>query len=168
VLLRVGLCLLAAGLLWLGGRWLVRALSSDEARITRAIEDACAGFGDARMDPVLSALAPDFRDETSGFDRADLHAALASAFFQEKDPATRAFPYRAEVDPATLTIQVQRGAPDTAEVGLVATIVDVRGGGRREAWRFRLAGRMEERDQGWCFVRAEHRTLAGSLRLTPR
>jgi hypothetical protein len=162
---RFGLVLVVMGLLAVGVRWLVHALWSDETKIRVAIEDACEGFGEERMDPILAALARDFRDETSGFDREDVRRVVAGAFFQEKDPTTRGFPFRCEIDPAAIEIQLVKGDPDRATVTFPGTVVDVRGGGRRDAWSFHLTGQMEERDDGWCFVTTEHRTLEGSYRL---
>jgi hypothetical protein len=165
---RIGVGIAAAGALWLAGGWLVRALASDETRIRLALERACEGFDAARVDPVLDVLAPDFQDGTTGFQRADVHAALSAAFFQEKDPDTRAFPYRVEVDFGGASIEIEPGEPDAARVAFTATVVDVRGGERREAWSFQVEGRMEEREQGWCFVEMTQRTVSGSPRLRSR
>jgi hypothetical protein len=162
---KLGLALVALGLLFVGIRWAIRALSSDETKIRVAIEDACEGFGEKRMDPILDVLARDFRDEPSGRDREDVRRALVAAFFQEKDPATKGFPFRCEIDPEAIEIQLLKGDPDRATVTFPGTIVDVRGGGRREAWSFRLTGQMEEREDGWCFVTTQHKTLEGSYRL---
>jgi len=162
---KFGLALVVLGLLAVGVRWLIRTLSSDETKIRVAIEDACEGFGEKRMDPILDVLARDFQDQPSGFDREDVRRAVAAAFFQEKDPETKGFPYRCEVDPAAIEIQLVKGDPDRATVEFPGTIVDVRGGGRREGWSFRLTGQMEEREDGWCFVTTEHKTLGGSYRL---
>ncbi len=159
-----GLALVVVGLLAVGVRLLLRALSSDETKIRVAIEDACEGFGEKRMDPILAVLARDFRDEPSGRDREDVRRAVAAAFFQEKDPETRGFPYRCEVDPKAIEIQLVKGDPDRATVTFPGTVVDVRSGGRREAWSFQLTGQMEEREDGWCFVTTEHKTLEGSYR----
>lgn len=163
-----GLALVVLGLLAVGVRWLIRTLSSDETKIRVAIEEACEGFGEKRMDPILSVLARDFRDETSGFGREDVRGAVAAAFFGEKDPETKSFPFRCEIDPQAIEIELVKGDPDSATVAFPGTVVDVRGGGRREAWSFRLTGRMEEREDGWCLVTAEHQTLEGSFRLRAR
>jgi hypothetical protein len=165
---RIGLALVVLGLLAAGARWLVHALTSDETKIRVAIEEACEGFGDKRMDPILAVLARDFRDETSGFGREDVRGAVAGAFFGEKDPETKGFPFRCEIDPQAIEIQLVKGDPDRATVALTGTVVDLRGGTRREAWSFQLTGRMEERDDGWCFVTTEHRTTGGNYRLRSR
>ena len=76
---RIGLALVALGILAVLARVLVRALASDETKIRRAIQDAAEGFGAARMDPILDVLAREFVDETSGFRREDLRARLLRA-----------------------------------------------------------------------------------------
>lgn len=168
MLKRIGLGLVALGLLAALVRFLVVTLASDETKIRWAIQDAADGFGRARLAPVLAALAPDFQDETSGFRREDLRGPLIAVFFQEKDPATKRFPYRLEIADEALEIAVTRGEPDSAEVAFQGSIVDTRGGGRRAAWAFRIEGRMEEREEGWVFVRTTHETREGSFRLRAR
>ncbi len=165
---RIGIALVAAGLVAALARYLVHALAADETRILWAIQDAAEGFGEARMDPVLDVLSRDFVDETSGFRREDLRGALASVFFTEKDPKSKGFPYRCEISADSVTIAIEKGEPDRALVTLAAQIVDTRGDDRREAWTVQIGGRMEEREDGWCFVATTHETLAGSMRLRAR
>lgn len=161
---KIGLVLMAVAVLVLGGRALLRALASDETKIRLALEEACEGFGSARMDPVLAFVARDFVDDTTGFEREDLRAALASAFFQEKDPATKGFPYRASAPPESVAVTVQ---PDRGEatIRFLVRVVDVRGGGERTAWEFTVDGRMRRGDDGWQLVRSTHETRTGSARL---
>lgn len=168
MLRRVGVALLVLGLLAAGIRWLVLTLESDESKIRRAIADAAEGFDDTRVGPILDVLAREFEDETSGFRRDDLRAALAAAFFQEKDPETRGFPWRCVIDADAIEITVESGDPDRAVVAFPGRIVAARGDDPREAWSFRVEGRMEERDDGWCFVTTTHTTLKGSARLRGR
>jgi hypothetical protein len=167
MLKKIGLALVALGLLAALVRVLVLTLVSDETRIRWVIQDAVEGFGNARANPVLDALARDFQDETSGFTREDLRGPLAAVFFQEKDPQTKGFPYRLEIA-AAIEIAVTDGEPAEANVAFPAVIVDTRGGARREAWAFRVEGRMEEREDGWVFVRTTHETTGGSARLRAR
>jgi len=165
---KIGIALVVLGLSAVLARFLVHTLAADETKIRWAIADAAEGFGEARMDPVLDVLAHDFSDETSGFRREDLRAALASAFFSMKDPKTKGFPYSCEILPDTFEIAVTTGEPDSATVSCTCRIVDTTGGEQREAWSFRVEGRMEERDDGWCFVATTHETLVGSMRLRAR
>ncbi len=165
---KIGIALVGLGLLAVLTRFLVHALASDETKIRWAITAAAEGFGESSMDPVLAVLAREFSDETSGFRREDLRGALASAFFTMKDPRTKAFPYACEIPLETLEIAATKGDPDSAVVSFTGRIVDTTGGERRETWSFRVEGRMEEREDGWCFVTTTHETLAGSFRLRAR
>lgn len=162
---RIALALIVVALAWLGGRALFDALRSDEAKIRARLEGACEGFSEARMNPILEFLAPQFVDETSGFHRDDVRAAIASAFFQEKDPATKRFPYRATVVPETLAIAVAEPDGGTADVRFSIRITDTRGGNERTAWEFALKGSMREGDDGWQLVQASHDTASGSWKL---
>jgi len=159
---KVGLLLIGVSVLLLGGRALLRALASDESKIRMRLEEACEGFGDARMNPILEFLARDFVDETSGFHRDDVRGAVAAAFFQEKDPQTKKFPYRAEVVPETLTVAVEA---ESARVAFVIRIVNTAGDARRTAWEFAVDGTMRDGDDGWQLARCTHDTRSGSSRL---
>jgi hypothetical protein len=152
-------------LAWIGGRALIEGLRSDEAKIQAKLEAACAGFGDARMNPILDFLARDFVDETSGFHREDIRAAIAGAFFSEKDPETKGFPYRATVVPDALVIEAGKPAAESAEVRFTIRITDTRGGTERVAWEFALKGVMTKGDDGWQLVRASHQTASGNWKL---
>ncbi len=168
MLRKIGIALVVLGLLAVGVRYLVLTLVSDETKIRWAIQDAAEGFGNARANPVLELLARDFEDQPSGYKREDIRGPLAAVFFQEKDPETKGFPYRLEIADEAIQIVVVKGEPDSATVSFPGKIVDTRGGKRRDAWSFEIEGRMEEREDGWCFVTTTHRTLDGSFRLRAR
>jgi len=168
MLRKIGLLLVVLGLLAVGIRYLVLTLASDETKIRWAIQDAAEGFGDARANPVLELLARDFQDQPSGYTREDIRGPLAAVFFQEKDPETKGFPYRLEIADEAIAIEVTKGDPDSAAVSFPGKIVDTRGRQRRDAWAFEIEGRMEEREDGWCFVSTTHRTIDGSFRLRAR
>jgi len=162
---RIALGLIVVALAWIGGHALFDVLRSHEDKIRNRLEAACEGFGEARMNPILESLSRDFVDETSGFHRDDVRAAIASAFFSEKDPETRAFPYRAGVVPDTLVIQVAKPEAQSAEVRFTIRITDTRGGQERVAWEFALAGTMSNGDDGWQLSHATHGTSSGSWKL---
>lgn len=162
---RIALALVVVALAWIGGRTLLDVLRSDEDKIRIRLEAACEGFGDARMNPILDFLARDFVDETSGFHRDDVRAAVASAFFSEKDPETKAFPYRASVVPESLAIHVAEPDHASAEIRFSIRITDTRGGKERAAWEFALEGTMADGDDGWQLRNATHDTLSGNWKL---
>ncbi|MBL8859194.1 MAG: hypothetical protein JNL28_11850 [Planctomycetes bacterium] len=165
MLRKIAFALVVGALLWIGVRAIVGAFASDEDRITARLEAACEGFGATRMNPILEFLAPTFVDETSGFRREDVRGAIASAFFGERDPETKAFPYRASVVPDSLVIQVARPAAETAEIAFKIRITDTRGGAERVAWEFGLRGTLTNAESGWQLVRATHDTASGSWKL---
>jgi hypothetical protein len=165
VIRRVALVVMLLALAWIGGSAVVDGLRSDEAKIRSKLEAACEGFGDARMNPILEFLAREFVDETSGFHREDIRAAIASAFFSEKDPKTKGFPYRATVVPDSLAIELGKPAAESAEVRFSIRITDTRGGGDRVAWEFGLEGVMKKGGDGWQLVRASHQSASGSWKL---
>jgi hypothetical protein len=162
---RLGVTIIATACLWFGGRAIVRWLASDETKIRWRIESACEGFGATRMDPILELFAREFRDETSGATRDDLRAGIAAAFFQEKDPQTKKFPYRAVVPREELSIEVSKSDPKTATVRFLTRIVDTRGGKERIAWEFRANGAFKHGDDGWQLVSTSHVTSTGNSRL---
>lgn len=162
---KLALFVVLIALAWIGVRELVRTLASDEDKIRARLEAACEGFGNARMNPILEFLSPAFVDETSGFHRDDVRGAIASAFFSEKDPETKGFPYRAVVVPDSLVIEVGKPAEKSAEVRFTIRITDTRGGRDRVAWEFGLTGVMSDGNDGWQLVRASHDTSSGSWKL---
>ena len=162
---KIGLLLVGVSVLLIGGRAVLRALASDETKIQLKLEEACEGFSDARMNPILEFLARDYVDETSGFHRDDVRGAVAAAFFQEKDPTTKKFPFRASVVPDTLKIEVDKYGSKSAKITFVVRITDTKGGQERNAWEFSVDGTMKDGDDGWQLATSSHDTRSGSARL---
>ena len=161
----IGLALVSIAILWLGGRAIYRALASDETKIRWKIEDARQGFENTRMDPILDLFARDYRDESLGFSRDDLRAGLASVFFQEKDPATKGFPFRAEIPAEDLSIEIGADGAQTARVKMRVRIRDVRKGDNGMAWEFRVDAQLANGDDGWRITHTTNDTIRGSSRL---
>jgi hypothetical protein len=165
MLRKIAIALIAVAVAWLGGRALVHALVSDETKIRWKLEDACEGFSNTRMSPILDFLAHDFVDQTSGHPRDDVRAGAASVFFTEKDPETKKFPYRAIVVPDTLAIEIDKVAKDKADLRCTIRITDVRGGKDRVAWEFDLLGKMVDGEDGWQLVSSMCSTKEGGSKL---
>jgi len=119
---RVLFGVLAIVLLWFGVRAIVHFFASDETKIRWVVEDMVDGFNDTRMNPIMTGLAQDFVDESSGhkYKKDDVRAGLAQMFLQRKDPKTKRFPFRVQVPEEEFHVQVQRVEPRTAELDLVA------------------------------------------------
>jgi hypothetical protein len=165
MLRKVAIALIALAIVWLGGRALVHALVSDETKIRWNLEEACEGFTEARMSPILGFLAPDFVEESSGRPRAEVRAAVASVFFSAKDPQTKKFPYVAIVVPDTVVIDRDPGDEDKARLRCSIRITDTRGGGERIAYEFKLDGMLVDGDDGWQLVNARADKVQGDWRL---
>jgi hypothetical protein len=162
MLRKIAFGLIALAVLWIGGRALVHALASDETLIRWKLEDACDGFDRTRMSPILDFLAPSFVDERSGAHRDDVRAYVAGLFFTEKDPKTRAFPYRAEIVPDTLAIEVDPSTKATAHLRCTIRVTDTREGGSRVAQEARLTGELAKSGDGWQLVRTLREIDKGS------
>jgi hypothetical protein len=165
MLRKITIALIAVAVVWLGGRALVHALVSDETKIRWKLEDACEGFSNARMSPILDFLAHEFVDETSGYHRDDVRASVAGAFFTEKDPQTKKFPYRAIVVPDTLAIELDKTTKGSANLHCTIRITDVRGGKDRAALEFGLIGKMANGDDGWQLVSSVCEKKLGNWKL---
>jgi hypothetical protein len=155
---------LAVGVgLFLVVRAAIRALASDETKIRWTVEDMAEGFDRTRMDPILVAFAPGFQDETSGSDRQNVREALAYLFLTAKDPETKAFPYRVEVD--VRRIAVDRADPDspTAECELGARFLDRRGGRETAAWEIAIESRWRRGEYGWRIESTRYESKSGRM-----
>ena len=163
---RILLGLAAAVVLFLVGRAIVRALVSDETKIRWMVEDMQEGFDRTRMDPILVAFAEDFSDETSGANRQDVRQALAYLFLTAKDPQTKAFPYRVEVEITKLAIDPGSGGEPGADCDLAARFFDLRehsGGEPEPAWVIAIASRWERGEYGWRIARTKYETKSGRM-----
>ena len=158
------LLVLAATLgLFLVGRAIVRALASDETKIRGLVQDMVDGFNRTRMDPILVAFAEGFHDETSGADRPSVREALGYLFLTAKDPETKGFPYRVEVEIEKLA--VDRSAPDSkaADCDLRARFFDVRGHESTLAWEIAIASHWTHGEYGWRIASTRYDTKSGRM-----
>lgn len=158
---RIFLVLAGALLLFLVGRAIVRALVSDETKIRWTVEDMRDGFDKTRMDPILVAFAEDFRDDTSGADRADVRQALAYLFFSAKDPETKGFPYRVEIEITKLAIE--DSDPPAADCDLDARFLDLRAGAEEPAWEIAIHSRWTRGEYGWRIKSTRYETKSGRM-----
>ena len=137
----------------LGVNVLRRVLASDQTHVRWVIEDMLEGFNRAEMGPILRGIAPDFIDGATGVRREDLRGALIQSFFEDLDPSSREYLYRAELFPEELVIEIE--GDGRAAVALHVRFLDRRRGEEREFWDARIAGRMQRGDDGWQWVRTD-------------
>lgn len=145
---KISLALIA---LYIGGCAAFRALASDETRIRWVIEDMLEGFNEARLRPLMDGLSPQFVDRVSGARRADVRDALIHSFFQDVDPSTKQYLYRAALDEDSLAIEVDPEG-ETAAVGLSARFVELRGTEELPFWDARIEGRVQLFDGAWVWI----------------
>lgn len=151
---KIAFALIALAIAWFGGRALVHAFASDETLIRWKLEDACEGFNDTRMSPILDFIARDFVDQRTGAHREDVRGRVAGLFFTAKDPKTRKFPYRAEVLPDTLVVEIDAADKKRAVLKCTIRVTDTSAGGQRNALQFHMNGKLVDGADGWQLVEA--------------
>jgi hypothetical protein len=162
---RILLVLVALLLLYLGVRAIVHALASDETQIRWVVEDMTDGFNETRMNPIMTGLAQDFREDSRDADKELVRAGLAQLFLQSKDPQTKKFPFRAQVPEPEFRVHVQSGEPRTAELDLVAQFEQSKGEEWHPTWKAHVHAELVLAPGGWKIRRAHLETLEGqSLR----
>jgi len=143
-------------ILWFGGRALWYALSGDEDQIAWVLDEMVDGFNDTRMRSVLGGFSRDFRDESSGATRAEVHQALASLFMSELDPETKEFLLRVELPTDDLEIDLVEGTgdePSRAKLVLHPRFTTRESGTEELYWDATVHVEMVEGDDGWQLVR---------------
>lgn len=150
----------AAGVLIL--YWLVfHVFVSDETRIRRVLHNSAEGFNDTHKSQCLSALADDYRDETSGLTRDQLGQWLVYLFLKEKHPDMNALRYRVELVEDKLEIEVMDGSPKTADVTLLARFSKLIKGEFEPVWDVEVEGEMEKTSDGWKAKRTRYHSVSG-------
>ena len=144
--------------------WLVfHVFVSDETRIRRVLQTSADGFNDTHKSRCLSALAEDFRDETTGLSRDHLGQRLVYLFLKEKHPDMNAFRYRIELVEDKLEIEVADGSPKTAKVSMLARFSGLVKGEFKLVWEVEIDGGMEKTSDGWKVKRSRHRGVSGKF-----
>lgn len=151
MLRKLVLVLVALPILWLGARWVLRALESDEERIARVVGEMVEGFNDAQGRPVLSGLAREFVDSSSGATREDVRTALIAWFFEQVDPVTKKFLFVAELE--RVDVQVDEAAHE-AQVSVAIRFEKRRGEALEPWWNAEIEGLMRDGDDGWQWVKS--------------
>jgi hypothetical protein len=137
----------------LAGRWIWRALASDETKIRWVCEDMLDGFNQMRTARVVRGLAPAFLDESSGVTREEVREVCIYVFMNELDPDDKGFALRAEFVPEEWTVKVAEGTPKRATATLGARFFDKRGEKERLFWQARVEGELARGDDGWQWTR---------------
>jgi len=153
--------LLLAGLVLLvvAGHHIRLALLSDETLIRMRIEEMAGDFNGGSVAEVAAGLAEEYRNETSGMDRAQLLQALRYAVLKVRDEKTRRFALRVEV--AVEDLEIAEGE-NTAHVMLEVRFSRSRQG---EWTGFRdctIDADFRKGEAGWQVTGTRHRWKGGS------
>ncbi len=143
-----------------------QALASEETRIRWRLESMMEGFNDTRLAPAMQGIGADWRDRTRRVDRPRLADGLRYLFLNEKDPATKRFPYRVELDRDTLAIELSPDDRTRAQVTFEALFHALKDGQWTPTWRLRISTSMHKHENlGWQLQESEHETLESDGRL---
>lgn len=150
---RLAGALTAGILLWIGGRAMLRAMESDQAKIRRLCQTMATAFNDQRTSRFMAGLAEDFVDLQSGVRREELREALVYTFFQEIDQESKGFALRAELAQEPFDVVVTDGEPKTAKASLAAHISRLGGDKPQAWWDARITGELTKTKMGWQWTR---------------
>jgi len=141
-------------LLWLRGCFL-----SDEERVRQIILSMADGFNRSRAGQIVDPLAEGYVEETSRHDRTDVRGYLGVLFLTQRDPKTKEFRYRVEVENLSVTMDAEK--PGKAQVVVVASFLALGARGYEPVWRVEVSASLDRTDDGWKVMRSTHRGLSG-------
>jgi len=155
-----GILLLIAAVVvaFLGIRWTIHQLVSDETKITWLIEGMVEGFDEGKAGDAVEGLAEDWRHESSSVDRDLLRSALAREILSRRQSSAKEWPYRVEVPEDLLRITVDG---DEAEVECEAIFHRRHQEEWRSVWRMEVRAELVRGDDGWRFQYSRHEDLEG-------
>jgi hypothetical protein len=154
---KIALGLVALAALYLGCRWLVRALASDETRIRWLVERMEQGYDEGDPGDCVGPLAADWRHEGYELNRELLFGGLLQIAMQERERETRELLTRVELSGLRISV-----SGDTAELECEAAFSRRRRGEWQETWRMRAWAELVDGDDGWEIVRSRHQDLRGT------
>jgi hypothetical protein len=139
--------------------WLRGCFLSEEERVRRIILSMADGFNRCRAGQVVDPLAESYVEETSRHDRTDVRGYLGVLFLTQRDPKTKEFRYRVEVE--SLSVAMDGEKPGKAQVVVVASFLALGSGAGESAWRVEVSASLDRTDDGWKVMRSTHRGLSG-------
>ena len=139
--------------------WLRGCFLSDEERVRRIILSMADGFNRSRAGQIVDPLAEGYVEETSRHDRTDVRGYLGVLFLTQRDPKTKEFRYRVEVENLSVTMDAEK--PGKAQVVVVASFLALGARGYEPVWRVEVSASLDRTDDGWKVMRSTHRGLSG-------
>ncbi len=143
---------------FLGVRSAIRALASDETKITWLIEDMAEGFNDGRAGTAVGGLAAEWRHEGSRVDRDLLREVLAREVLSARTSRSGELPHRVAIPEELLLITVEE---DFARVECEAIFDERNEEEWKTVWCVRIWAELERGEDGWRIVRSRHEDLVG-------
>lgn len=140
--------------------WLYRASIPEETRIRRLVEGMAAGFNRSSAGRTVAGLSDDFFDETHGAGKRELQGFLFQLFLRERDPETKEFRYRAELDDLQVDIEPDEAA---ARVRVLADVSRRRDDGWESIWTTRVEAELGKEDGRWRILRARYESQKGRM-----
>lgn len=137
-----------------------RMLVSDETRIRWLLEDAASSFNQAHLRSCLEAFHLDYRDTTTGLERARLGHVLRLLFLRDLDPKTKAFLFRVRLPTEDLAIQVDDNG-EQAEARFQLDLEKKRQEAWQSQWQVWVTAKLQKVDGEWRIHRSSHETAAG-------
>lgn len=150
------LVLLVVG--YVGVRWLVVALASDETRIRWSVEEMVAGFNEGSGKRATSGFAETWDHGDTELRRDDLRGYLLAEFQQQRSQKARRLTLRVDVPEDTLVIAV---VDERATLELEARFEKLRGEEWQPLWRMRVEAVLSKGEDGWKIVETAKEDLEG-------
>jgi len=153
------LVVIGAGLLYLFGQLLYRALASDETRIGWLLDDVARGFNKCRAGLTVEGFSEEFREKTAHKTRAELRRVLAYLFMTHRHPESKEFRFRVKIEGVRITF------PDppksTAQATLRAVFHYLRKKEFEPVWTVEIDAKLENGPNGWKVVSSTHQGVDG-------
>jgi len=162
---RIALIVVVVALVILGAMELRVRLASPETRVRWRIGEMIEGFNDARVGPCLRGVATSWSDERGRVDRERLANGLRYLFLQERDPKTKAFRFRVELEEEPV-VAIDPANDAAAHVELVAHFECLTRDEWSTTWRVRIEAEMiDDEEEGWQVTVTERETLESDGKL---
>jgi hypothetical protein len=144
---------------YFAGRAAYVALAGDETKIRWLFAGEAAAFNGCAGLSVLASFAPDYHDTTADVSRQMLHGGLLWLFQNRRDPQSRRFLYRVELqDDHPVDV-----AGDRATATLPVRLYEGLDEQERLVWELRVHAELQKRDGAWWVERSRHETVQGAM-----
>lgn len=146
------------------GYWIYIKTAAPEVRVGWFLDGMIDNFNRSRPGACADGLSEEFRDESSGAGRQEIHGFLVQLYFRARDPETKEFLYHV-VSPAEERKIDIGDDPSTAQVGMAARFYETRRLGEavteKLVWEVRIDADLREGEDGWKVERTTHKTTHG-------